>query len=319
MGKHERQQIEEVEKIVVKILNSQKLTIPDRKNYWIEHAFAIAKKIKKDFPNIKIVRHLGNRYDNTGDILIISNDEKQFFIETKMSNTKTGIGTKANISQDALTDNFLFKNNPKSWSEFRFDKKHEAWVNDYLNRFVKYPKYILKITNPTLQKEEKARYLRELKRKKNKVAENILNLIHERDKNEKIEYLNYLKEQKQQRKMIKRFFILITLGIHKKGLLEKLIKSNNFFQEIKNLFVYYSNIFHGKVIVRKEDLGKKARRILEKFSDFAIIFPKNATHCKIIGIKNNGSQEPLLQIVFHWKNIAQGIKTPCLNIFDLTK
>lgn len=131
--------------------------------------------------------------------------------------------------------------------------------------------------------------------------------------------MSYLKEQKQQRKMIKRFFILITLGIHKKEILKKLIKSNNFFQEIQNLFVYYSNIFQGKVIVRKEDFGERVRRILEKFSDFAIIFPKNVTHCKIVGIKKSGLQESLLQIVFHWKNIAQGVKTPCLNIFDLTK
>ena len=318
MGKHERQQIEEAEKIIVKILNSQKLANSDRRNYWIEHAFAIAKKIREDSPNIKKTRHLGNRYDNTGDILILSN-KKEFFIETKMSDTKTGIGTKANISQDALTENFLFENNPKSWSEFRSDKKHEEWVNDYLSRFVKYPKYILKITNLILQKEEKARYLRELKRRKNKIAENILDLIHERDKKEKIEYFNYLKRQKQRKEMIKRFFVLITLGIHKKEVLENLIKSNNFFQEIQNLFVYYSNIFRGKVIIRKEDPGEKVRRILEKFSDFAIIFPKNVTHCKIVGIKKNGSQEPLLQIVLHWKNIAQGIKTPCLNIFDLTE
>jgi hypothetical protein len=317
MGKHERQKIEEAEKIIVKILNSQKLTTSDRENYWIDHAFAIAKKIKEDFPYIKIARHLGNRYDNTGDILILSN-KREFFIETKMSDTKTGIGTKANIGQDALTENLLFENNPKSWSEFRRDKKHEEWVNDYLNHFVKYPKYILKITNPILQKEEKARYLRELKKKKNKTAENILNLIHERDKKEKIEYLNYLKGQKQRKEMIKKFFVLITLGIHKKDVLENLIKSNNFFQEAQNLFVYYSNIFQGKVIVHKEDVGEKVRKIMERFLDFAIIFPKDVTHCKIVGIKKDGSREPLLQIVLHWKNIAQGIKTPCLNIFDLT-
>ncbi len=318
MGKHERKQIEDAEKIIVKFLNSQKLTASDKENYWIKHAFAIAKKIREDFPNIKKACHLGNRYDNTGDILVFSNG-KEFFIETKMSDTKTGIGTKANISQDALTENFLFKNNPKSWSEFRRDKKHEDWVNEYLNRFKKYPKHILKITNPILQKEEKARHLRELKKRNDKTAANILNLIHERDKKEKIEYLNYLKVQKQQKEMIKRFFVLITLGSQLKEELEKLIKSEGFFKEAQNLFVYYSNILRNRVIVRKEDVGEKVRRILEKFLDFEIIFPRNVTHCKIIGIKKNGSKEPLLQIVFHWKNIAQGIKTPCLNIFDLTE
>jgi len=316
MGKHERQQIEEAEKIIVKILNSQALTSSDRKNYWIEHAFAMAKKLQEDFPNIEKARHLGNRYDNTGDILILANGKK-FFIETKMSDTTRGVGTKANISQDALTENHLFEDEPKSWSEFRQDKRHEEWVNNYLNQFTKYPRRILKITNPTLQKEEKARYLRELKKKKNKKAENILNMIHKRDKKEKIEYLNYLREQKQQKEMVKRFFVLISLGIHRKEAIESLIQSDNFFQEIQNLFVYYSNIFRGKVIVRKEDVGERVKRILEKFSDFMIIFPKDVTHCKIIGIKKRG-QQPLLQIVLHWKNIAQGIKTPCLNIFDLT-
>jgi hypothetical protein len=315
MGKHERQQIEEAEKIIVKILNSQKLNSSDRKNYWINHAFAIAKKLQEDLPDIKKARHLGNRYDNTGDILILSNREK-LFIETKMSDTRTGIGTKANISQDALTENHLFEDKPKSWSEFRQDRRHEEWVSAYLNQFTKYPKYILKITNPILQKEEKARYLRGLKRK-NKKAANILNMIHERDKEEKIEYLNYLKRQKQQKEMIKRFFILITLGIHRKEVLESLIKNDNFFQEIQNLFIYYSNIFREKIVVRKEDAGKRVKRVLEQFSDFRIIFPKGVTHCKIVGIKKRG-QQPILQIVLHWKNIAQGIKTPCLNIFDLT-
>lgn len=314
MGKHERKLIEEAEKIIVKILNSQKLNNSDRKNRWFKHAFAMAKKLQVDFPNIRRARHLGNRYDNTGDILIFC-DGKDFFVETKMSDTKTGVGTKANISQDALTENHLFEDEPKSWSEFRQSKKHERWVNNYLNQFTKYPRRILKINNPILQKEEKARYLREFKKEGNKKAESILNKIRKRDKKEKIEYLDYLKKQRQREEMIKRFFVLITLGIHRKEILEKLIKNDNFFQEIQSLFVYYSNVFEGRVIVRKEDTVERVKRILEEFSNFKIIFPKGVTHCKIVGIKKGG-QRSLLQIVFHWKNIAQGIKTPCLNIFD---
>jgi len=56
---------------------------------------------------------LGSRYDNTGDILIISNGER-IFIEIKMSDTKTGMGTKANISQDALTLNHLIEEKAQS-------------------------------------------------------------------------------------------------------------------------------------------------------------------------------------------------------------
>ncbi|MEA2113736.1 MAG: hypothetical protein U9P63_03740 [Patescibacteria group bacterium] len=78
MGKHERQLIEEAEKIIEKILNSSPLTPDDKKNRWFFYAFQVAKRIKKDFPNISSAKHLSNRYDNTGDILIVSNGEKVF-------------------------------------------------------------------------------------------------------------------------------------------------------------------------------------------------------------------------------------------------
>jgi len=315
MGKHERQLIEEAEKIIVKILNFQRLTGSDKKNRWFKHAFSIAKRIKKDFPKISSTHHLGNRYDNTGDILIASGKNK-YFIEVKMSDTKLGVGTKANISQDALTENHLFAGQVKSWSQFRQEKDHEKWVNDYLNHFTRYPGNILKITNPVLQKEEKARYLRRLRAKGNKKAESILNDIHERDKKEKIEYLTYLSQQNQQEEMIKRFFVLIILGIHRKDELENLTRKDDFFREIQNLFVYYSNFYKGKIAVRQEDVGERIKKILEKYSNFKIDFPSGSTHCKIVGTKGKVSEQ-LLQIVFHWKNIAQGIKTPCLNIFDL--
>lgn len=315
MGKHERKSIEEAEKIIVKILSSKTLNGFDKRNHWFNHAFSIAKRIKKDFPKITLARHLGNSYDNTGDIMIIFNGKK-FFIEIKMSDTKSGIGTKANISQDALTENYLFTRNIKSWSKFRQEKNHDKWVNDFLNQFTNYPQNILKITNPATQKEEKARYLRKLAKKRNKKAKSILDDIQKKDKKEKIEYLTYLSSQKQQKKMIKRFFILITLGIHRKEELENLIKKDDFFQKLKNFFVYYSNFNKGKIVIRKEDAGKRIEQILKKYSDFKIIFPVKVSHCKIVGVKGKNSKQ-LLQIVFHWKNIAQGIKTPCLNIFDL--
>lgn len=168
-----------------------------------------------------------------------------------------------------------------------------------------------------VRKEEKARYLRDLKAKGNKKAESILKNIRERDKKEKIEYLTYLSNQEQQKETIKKFLILITLGIHRKEELANLIRKDDFFQEVQNLFVYCGNSYKDRIIVRKEDAEKRINEILRKYSDFEIIFPKGLTHCKIVGRKGMVS-EPLLQIVFLWKNIAQGIKTPCLNIFDLT-
>ncbi|MCG2808900.1 MAG: hypothetical protein L6275_00970 [Candidatus Portnoybacteria bacterium] len=314
MGKHERQLIEEAEKIVEKILNSRSLGAGDKRNPWFNHAVCAAKQIKKDFPNISSTKHLGNRYDNTGDILIISNGKK-IFIEIKMSDTKSGVGTKANISQDALTENCLFVGKMKSWSDFRKEKNHNKWVDDYLSKFNRYPQKISKIGNSAIQREEKARYLRNLKR--NKKSKIILKDISERDRSEKLEYLNYLSAQKQDGETIKRFFILILLGIHTKEILFELIKEKNFFEEVQNLFVYYANYHKDKIIIRKEDAGDRVSKILNRYSNFKIIFPDGLSHCKIAGAKGDKS-EPLLQIVFHWKNVAQGIKTPCLNIFDLT-
>lgn len=317
MGKHERQQIEKAEKIIIKILNSQKISSSDRKNHWFEHAVVTAKRIQKDFSNIKTAKHLGNRYDNTGDILILLNKER-FFLEIKMSDTELGIGTAANISQDALTENHFFIGKVKSWSEFRKDKGHDYWVNEALNLFTKYPKIIFKIKNSVLRKESKARYLRVLKLSGNKKAQDILNIIHEKDKKEKIEYLNYLSKQKQKEEVVKRFLILIILGIHRKEILNILMKNDNLFKEAQNLFIYYSNIFKNRITIRRVDAGKKVKNILKNLSEFKIVFPRGVTHCKIVG-KQNNDYKPILQIVFHWKNIAQGIKTPCLNIFDMSE
>ena len=233
-----------------------------------------------------------------------------------MSATPEGVGTKANISQDALTDNGLFLDKAESWSEFRKEKGHEMMVNDFLDKFLKYPKSVLKITNNPALREEKARYLKKLAKKKNREATEILKRIHEIDRLEKIEYLNYLKSGKQSPEMIKRFFVLIKLGVHRNDELGELMGDNNFFQRTDNLLIYYSNTRGGEILIEKEDVGKKIKEIVSKLNGFQIIFPRNTTHCKLVGIKNN-SVIPLFQIVFHWKNIHQGIKTPCLNIFDL--
>ena len=314
MGKHERQEIKEAELIIVKILNSERLSDTEQRNQWLRHALILAKKIKQDFPSIKHAEHLGNRYDNAGDIKVISQG-KEFFIEIKMSDTKRGKGTKANISQNALTENYLFRGNPKSWSDFRKDKKHQSWVTNALNKFFKYPDNILSIQNPTQQIEEKARHLRKLKKRKF-LARNILNGIKERDKLEKIEYLSYLEQQKQDEKMIQKFYVLLMLGVHDMDVLKILIKDDQTFHNVENLIVYYSNVVNKEIFIKKENIGANLTKILEQFNRLKIVFTKDSTSCKIVGIGKD-SVMPLLRISLHWKNIAQGIQTPCLNIFEV--
>src|SRR3989344_3732534 len=160
MGEHERGLIKKAELIIVKILNKEKTTRSDETSRWFRHAVAIAESIKKDFGEVK-AKHLGNSYDTIGDIKVKLPNKQEVFIETKMSDTKEGKGTKANISQNALTEYVLFKNGTKKWSEFRDDKNHEEWVNKFLDFFGKYPGSILKISNPTRRMEEKARFLRD--------------------------------------------------------------------------------------------------------------------------------------------------------------
>lgn len=316
MGKHERKLIEDAEKMLVSLLNKEKIDEEDMKgNPWFEHALALLDKIRADYPNLISAEHIGNRYDNIGDILIKLPD-KEVFLEIKMSETKTGKGTEANISQDALTENRLFEDNPVSWSVYRRAKNHDQWVNRLLNRYKEYPLLIRRITNRVELKDEKARYLRSIL-KKNKLAASIMNEIHDRDRNEKINYLKYLSRRRQNNEMIKRFFILIKMGVHRDGKLRALIGKDNFMNEIKNIYVYYANLGSGGVIITKEDVGQNIIKIIKNLVNFKIIFSEKETHCKIVGLIEN-KKTPLLQVVYHWKNIAQGIQTPCLNIFDLT-
>ncbi len=310
MGKHERGEIKKAEKIIVKILNGGNITSVDRANLWFDHAAKIAEIIKQNYPNMMSAVHLGDTYENAGDIFIKTRSGKTVVIEVKMSETKTGVGTKANIGQDSLTNFGLFIGNVISWSQFRDSKKHTSWVRRYLNTFKDYPSNFKKIK--TVQKliETQARYLRD------NGNEVILAKIQDRDRDEKIKYLKYLKRQKQNSENIKKFYILLMLGIHKEENILDLIQHSDLISELENLIVYYSNYNEGSVVVTVEDVGSRITDLV-KNAVFGIEFPSKNTHCLVIREKQNNRTEKLLQIAFHWKNVAQGIQTPCLNIFDL--
>lgn len=315
MGKHERESIEKAEKIIIKLLNNENLSKSELTNRWFEYTQAITQQIKKDFSNIASAKHIGNDYTSIGDISFIA-DNQEIVIELKMSNQKSGLGTKANISQNALTENKLFEGNVNSWSEFRNIKQHNSWVISYLNKFKQYPTKINNIKNIQKNKEEKARHLRGLKRT-NKTAANILSDIQKRDREEKEKYLLYLSKRKQIPENIRRFFGLIILGIHKKEEMSVLMNSDAFIEKAQELILYYGNLSGEKIVVTAQDIGSSLKKIFSKFQYFKIDFSPNITHCKLVGVESGDNNIPLLQIVLHWKNIAQGIKTPCLNIFDL--
>lgn len=310
MGKHERGQIRRAEEIIVKILNGKPINLVDRKNLWFDHAVKIAETLKQDYPSIVLATHLGDIYDNASDISIKMANGTILFIEVKMSETKSGVGTKANMGQDSLTNFGLFIGDVISWSQFRDSKKHTLWVKKYLDIFKNYPSNFKEIGSINKLIEVRARYLRDNSGKE------ILAMIQRRDRREKIEYLKYLKQQKQDHENIKKFYILLMLGVHKEENILKLIKRSNLISELENLIVYYSNSNQGDIVITKEDVGGRIINLV-KNSIFILCFPSKNTYCVIIRKKSDNTTEKLLQIVFHWKNISQGIKTPCLNIFDI--
>ena len=53
MGKHERGLIKEAEKIIVKLLNSEKVSPKDKKNRWFNHSVVVANKLKEDLGSVK--------------------------------------------------------------------------------------------------------------------------------------------------------------------------------------------------------------------------------------------------------------------------
>ena len=315
MGKHERELIKRAELIIVKILNNEKLSKSDFKNHWFKHACATAEAMKADFFGISSAKHLGDNYATIGDISFTSKGH-EMIVEIKMSDTEFSLGTKANISQNALTDNKLFEGDVYSWSEYRDKKHHDLWIMKFLDKFKNYPTIVSDIENIQNNKEEKARYLIKFK-KKDRSAKKILDDIHDRDRKEKEEYLLYLSKQKQIPGRIRRFLGLIMLGIHRREEMSALIKSDRFIDEAKRLIIYYGNLSDNKIIVGKQNVGNTFKRILNRFVHFEINFIPGITHCKLMGVEKSGNKVPLLQIVIHWKNISQGIKTPCLNIFDL--
>lgn len=332
MGRHERQEIENAEKIVVKLLNNQELDPKDSKNKWFEHAQVISIKILKDFGTIKEARHIGNIYNTSeiGDIKIIKEETSNWrYIELKMSENPKSKGTLANISQDALSNAKLFGNgiiNP--WSKFRAIKKYSTKIQILLNQYSNYPAECNRGTIVE-QIENKARHLRDLFKKVTKIRGNIANKVcnyksHHNIKEiatilckisnfakmDKIEYLVYLSKFEQDEENIKKFTIAMLIGYHTQLQLNYILGLP--YQNITNLIshysVYYTNQSESKIVASSDDLVEEAKKIIN--SQVGILIPNNQTN---LLITMNG--RIILRVVLNWKNVFQGIKTPCLNIF----
>ena len=332
MGRHERLEIENAEKIVVDLLNGNSISEDMKQNKWLKHAHRLKEEIERDFKDIKRAEHIGNIYSGyeIGDIkLLIDGMHDWTYIELKMSESKKGKGTLANISQNALTTSNLFKpKNILSWSEFRENSNFVNIVLNKINEYKDYPSNLHKGSS-NIQIINKGAFLKRLFTDVTKKKGNIANIISEYIRNsrignvatiifeivniakkDKISYLKYLSRFEQDIKNIKKFIIAMLIGYHTQKQLHYIlnIPYDEIFKILDTYFVYYTNEMKGKVVVSKDDLGKEIRDIIK--SDVKIIFPEDQTNCIIQSNSNN-----VLRVVFHWKNKFQGIQTPCLNIF----
>jgi len=329
MGKFERGEAEKLEIDVVNLLNEGEVQTP--------HTCAqrVLERIRGEF-NVRIAVFIGRTYNEPGNIKLFLADGRVAYIELKF--VERGKGTRANLGQNALTEFGLFEGEGiVSWQKFREKKNFDGEVLKRLNKYsyydeVKLPKY------RGGEKERKARYLRELLKPKpgedielavrramssqdyklRQVAE-IVNEILELARVDKLEYIKYLQSLRQNSESIRKFTILILLGLHKEDILREAFRRFN--QLIKSLeeglFVYKTYYVRRRDCeVCSEDLTTLIGKLL-KSNDFRIIFPQNETNCVIeYRDPDSGAWKKLLRIVFHWKNVFQGIATPCLNIFD---
>ncbi len=334
MGKHERQEIENAEKILVDLLNKKDISKTQLINKWITHCFELEKVIRRDFSKIESAEHIGNIYGRgeIGDIKILTEKNTNWlYIELKMSETPRGKGTLANISQDALTTSKLFSGSEiLSWNNFRKIKNFDQKVIDELNNYTNYPDSI-NIGSMKTQIKKKAAFLKSkvqiflgLSPKASisnivcdhintkgiaPIAQICCNIVTKARK-DKISYLNYIKKITQNEDNIKKFTIAMLIGYHIKTQLNHIlsIQYNEILKLLETYYVYYTNEKSGKISVSSDDLGNDISQIIK--GNIKIEFPKDQTNCLI-----RSSNKTLLRIVFHWKNKFQGIETPCLNIF----
>jgi hypothetical protein len=329
MGKFERGEAEKLERDVVNLLNNATIGAPHRCSQ------RVAERIRGDF-NVRRAEFIGRSYDEPGNIKLLLADGRIAYVELKL--VESGKGTRANLGQDALTKFRLFRGDGVlSWSMFR---KKTGFDNAVLEKLRSYNYYdrtrLLKYKGS--EKEKRARYLRDLLRPKSgeavetavmraltspdpkiKEATRIVGEILELARLDKLKYLEHLKTLEQDPEAIRKFSILILLGVHKEDVMERAYSYFDHFigSLLKGNFVYRTYYVRKRDCeVCVEDLTSLIGKLL-KIKDFRITFPENETNCIIEFLDpDSGEWRRLLRVVFHWKNVFQGIATPCLNIFD---
>lgn len=261
--------------------------------------FGFLNKIYSTLNNEKVIRieHIGADSRGIGDIKCIC-ENKPIYIETKF-----GKDTLANIGQNSLTSQGVFSD-ALSWSEFRktqgFDKsiadilqKHNSSNVDITKRssladFVREIKTKLGVQKNT---EPILRDIIENNKPNIEEAQSLMSVIEIANENKK-DYIKYLSTRALDQDKLKKFFNSVSSGITPK---KRLIPEDN--------YEYY--------YVTPSEIKKINKLDLDNFAkeEFSVKF-----HDTYIEITNG---EETVRVVFHWKNVMQGIQTPCLNLFRI--
>lgn len=306
-----------MEKSVVRVLMAKPPLI-DKNHKWFRHMLAFVSYLNRKYPHRRQVKHIGNQYGQTrGDLQLITKSNKTVYIELKASETRKGKGTLANISQNALTEYSLIsdhgKKKPLSWGEFRETRKFSQRIKRTLNRY-QFPK--------GLDFYQQARSIREKAKNGDSKAIKIKNAISVLAKQDKRGYLNYIRQFPINEANLKKFVFCLLSGIHTRKEILSFMKGTTVRKLAKNLGLVttlYANPKGKKVIITK---GKNIPAVLFKSSTkLEFSFPKESgekvyTYITYSHRKDKRAKpEKVLGLVLHWKNIFQGIKTPCINVF----
>ena len=314
MGKHEREDIELMEKSVANCVNSEKPLIKAG-DKWYEHMLGFVDYIKSKYSDIEKAEHIGNEYrEDFGDIKLYRKNKVEF-LELQASETAYSKGTLANISQNALTEYNLVlpskEDRVLSWSEFREKNKFQNHAEKMLDKYC-YPK--------KLTFEDKGRFLRDRAENGDQDAMGIRRGISAFAKLDKKGYVNYIRKFRTNEENLKTFIFCMLNGIHTKSEILKFF-SDVSAEQLKEKYAYiatlYANVRAGKIYITKGE--NKVKLLLTDYKDFAFSFPSEDNEVVNTYItcsnKSTGMTSNLINLVYNWKNVFQGIQTPCINVF----
>jgi len=335
------------EEILVKNILNGDVREKDKKHPLFSIAQELAKEIRKDLINIKICKHVGNKFDDRGDIIVF-NSKKQYIELKKITSSKVGKGTLANTSQNILKEYRLVKN-VLGWQQWREKNNYNKRILNILNE-VRYKdkqkKEVLnkeKLIDPGSEIEIKARIqrlkIKKFTKKHNIGFKSLPALIRKFNGNKKyyslmdsetkkaVEicakiinlaredlryYLLDCSKKKLNNVRFLKFIILLKSGFHTIPLINKNI--NLSFKKIKEL----SNNYRIYYYYTQREKGDKIKK--EDFKKIKECFPVNTNALKIKF--NNESiwifhkKKKIMQLKFHWRNVFFGIAVPSVEIFD---